>query len=210
MLPHKAAKTSLQRALSEHISYDFEMDYKNHKKLFCSEVASSEYKRLGVDLWMGQSTISSIGTAKILAGFGVKNFETQEPSDLEYDSQLSVVAEWRDVETLYNDHIDNAVVDAILEWSDEGNEITTDWFKLPIVKILKVYSSILNQFNIAGPIPEGMTSSSALRHESFKNLHSEIKIFVQAKADNFRNTIHYNPPYWRLLDFARSYFTDEH
>ena len=210
MLPHKAAKTSLQRALSEHISYDFEMDYKNHKKLFCSEVASSEYKRLGVDLWMGQSTISSIGTAKILAGFGVKNFETQEPSDLEYDPQLSVIAEWRDLETLYKDHIDNAVVDAILEWSDEGNEITTDWFKLPIVKILKVYSSILNLFNIAGPIPEGMTSSSALRHESFKNLHSEIKIFVQAKADNFRNTIHYNPPYWRLLDFARNYFTDKH
>jgi len=210
MLPHKAADASLKRALSEHISYDFEMDYKNQNKLFCSEVASSEYKNLGVDLWMGKSTISSIGTARILAGFGVKNFETQEPSDLEYDPQLSVIAEWRDLETLYKDHMDNAVVDAILEWSEKGNEIPTDWFKLPIVKVFKLYSSILNQFNIAGPIPEGMTSSSALRHEAFKNLHSEIKKIVQAKAINFRNTNNYNPPYWRLLDFARSYFADKH
>ena len=210
MLPHKAADASLKRALSEHISYDFEMDYKNQNKLFCSEVASSEYKNLGVNLWMGKSTISSIGTARILAGFGVKNFETQEPSDLEYDPQLSVIAEWRDLETLYKDHIDNAVVDAILEWSEEGNEITTDWFKLPIVKVLKLYSSILNQFNIAGPIPEGMASSSALRHEAFKNLHGEIKLFVQTKANNFRNTNNYNPPYWRLLDFARSNFADKH
>lgn len=210
MLPHKAADASLKRALSEHISYDFEMDYKNQNKLFCSEVASSEYKNLGVNLWMGKSTISSIGTARILAGFGVKNFETQEPSDLEYDPQLSVIAEWRDLETLYKDHIDNAVVDAILEWSEEGNEITTDWFKLPIVKVLKLYSSILNQFNIAGPIPEEMTSSSALRHEAFKNLHGEMKLVVQAKANNFRNTNNYNPPYWRLLDFARNYFADKH
>jgi len=210
MLPHKAADASLKRALSEHISYDFEMDYKNQNKLFCSEVASSEYKNLGINLWMGKSTISSIGTARILAGFGVKNFETQEPSDLEYDPQLSVIAEWRDLETLYKDHIDNAVVDAILEWSEEGNEITTDWFKLPIVKVLKLYSSILNQFNIAGLIPEGMNSSSALRHEAFKNLHGEIKLFVQTKANNFRNTNNYNPPYWRLLDFARSYFADKH
>ena len=210
ILPHKAADASLKRALSEHIAYDFEMDYKNQNKLFCSEVASSEYKNLGINLWMGKSTISSIGTARILAGFGVKNFETQEPSDLEYDPQLSVIAEWRDLETLYKDHIDNAVVDAILEWSEEGNEIMTDWFKLPIVKVLKLYSSILNQFNIAGPIPEGMTSSSALRHEAFKNLHGKIKLFVQAKANNFRNTYNYNPPYWRLLDFARSYFADKH
>ncbi|MCK7517747.1 MAG: hypothetical protein MZV64_08560 [Ignavibacteriales bacterium] len=55
---------------------------------------------LGINLWMGKSTISSKGTAKLLAGFGVKYFETQEPSDLEYDPQLSVVAEWRDLETL--------------------------------------------------------------------------------------------------------------
>jgi hypothetical protein len=205
MLPHKAAKASLDRALHEHIPYDFEMDYKNNNKLFCSEVASSVYKNLGINLWMDKSTISSGGTAKLLAGFGVRNFETQEPSDLEYDPQLSVVAEWRDMETLYNDHVDNAVVDAILEWTEEGNEIAIDWFMLPVVRVVKLYSVILNQFNTAGPVPEGMSATSALRHEAFKTLHTQIKNYVLSKAQNFRSVNGFTSPYWRLLQFAREY-----
>jgi hypothetical protein len=203
MLPHKAATASLNRALKEHIPYDFEMDYKNSNKLFCSEVASSEYSRLGINLWMGKSTISSTGTAKLLAGFGVKYFETQEPSDLEYDPQLTVVAEWRDMETLFNDHVDNAVVDAILEWSEEGNEISIDWFMLPIFRATKFYSVVLNQLNEAGPIPEGMSATSALRHEAFKTFHNSIKTVVLNKAESFKRQKGYVPPYWRLLEFAR-------
>ncbi len=204
MLPHKAATASLNRALNEHIAYDFEMDYKNFNKLFCSEVASSEYEKLGIKLWMGKSTISSLGTAKLLAGFGVKYFETQEPSDLEYDPQLSVVAEWRDLETLYQDHVDNAVVDAILEWSETGNEISIDWYLLPIFRATKLYSVVLNQFNEAGPIPEGMSATSALRHEAFKAFHNSIKKVVLNKAEKFNMQYGYTPPYWRLLEFAKS------
>jgi hypothetical protein len=54
-------------------------------------------------LWMGISHISSPGLRKWLSAFGVTHFETQEPSDLEYDPQLVVVAEWRDPETLRKD-----------------------------------------------------------------------------------------------------------
>ena len=36
-----------------------------------------------------------------LSDFGVEHFITQMPADLEYDPQLSVVAEWRDPETLF-------------------------------------------------------------------------------------------------------------
>ncbi|MDP2037314.1 MAG: YiiX/YebB-like N1pC/P60 family cysteine hydrolase, partial [Ignavibacteria bacterium] len=112
MLPHKAARLAYQRVEAEHIPYDFEMHFNNDDKWFCSEVASSTYKKLGVNLWMSVSSISTIGTAKWLAGFGVTHFETQEPSDLEYDPQLKVVAEWRNPETLYQDHVDNAIVEA--------------------------------------------------------------------------------------------------
>lgn len=204
MLPHKAATASLKRAMKENIPYDFEMNYKNSDKLFCSEVASSEYSRLGINLWMGKSTISSAGTAKLLAGFGVKYFETQEPSDLEYDPQLSVVAEWRDSETLYKDHVDNAVVDAILEWSEEGNKISIDLYMLPIFRATKLYSVLLNQFNEVGPIPEGMSATSALRHEAFKSFHNSIKTVVLNKAESFKRQNGYVPPYWRLLQFAQN------
>lgn len=208
MIPHKAAEASLERAQNEHIQYDFEMNYKDYTKLFCSEVASSVYSKYGIKLWNKESTISSYGTAKILSGFGVRNFITQEPSDLEYDPKISVVAEWRDLNTLYQDHIDNAVVDAIIEWSELNNEINIDDYLLPVYRIVKLYSVILNQFNIAGPIPEGMSATSALRHEAYKSFHNQIKTYVINKANEFISKNNYIPPYWSLLRFANNYLSD--
>jgi hypothetical protein len=61
MLPHRAATIALERAYSEHIPYDFAMDFSDDSRLFCSEVASSPYAELGISLWMGTSHISSAG-----------------------------------------------------------------------------------------------------------------------------------------------------
>src|SRR2546422_8130369 len=41
LLPHRAASLALERARSGHIAYDFDMDYTDPSRLFCSEVASS-------------------------------------------------------------------------------------------------------------------------------------------------------------------------
>ena len=42
---------------------------------------------------MGISTISSPGLRRWLRSFGVRHFETQEPSDLDWSAALIVVAE---------------------------------------------------------------------------------------------------------------------
>ena len=119
LLPHKAAEYALKEANSRHIPYDFVMNYNDDGEWFCSEVASSAYKKSGLDLWMKLSSISSKGLMSWLGAFGVRNFETQEPSDLEYDPQLKVVAEWRDLDILYKDHIDNAILDVRLEGANK-------------------------------------------------------------------------------------------
>jgi len=76
-LPHRAASLALERARSGRVAYDFEMEYTDPSKLFCSEVASSFYGELGVRLWMGLSTISATGLRRWLSAFGVRHFETQ-------------------------------------------------------------------------------------------------------------------------------------
>lgn len=93
LLPHRAAAAMLARARAGHIPYDFAMDYRDDAKLFCSEVASAAYRTFGVTLWTGLSTLSAPRLRRWLSAFGVRHFETQEPSDLEYDPQLVVVAE---------------------------------------------------------------------------------------------------------------------
>jgi hypothetical protein len=107
-LPHRAATAALVGARASHIPYDFTMDYENHSRIFCSEVASAAYQQVGLTLWMGRSYLSSPGVRAWLGLFGARHLETQEPADLEYDPQLQVVAEWRDPGTLWQDHLDNA------------------------------------------------------------------------------------------------------
>jgi hypothetical protein len=203
MLPHHAAEYSLTEARINHIPYDFEMDINENEKQFCSEVASSAYKKFGITLWTGLSTISSRGTRNWLAAFGVQYFETQEPSDLEYDPQVSVIAEWRDPETLYEDHLDNAVTDVMLEEADSGKVLHYDWYLLPIGKMMKFYSVILNMFGKEGPVPEGMSAEAALKNVDYSETHDQIKSKLIFLSDQFKVQKGYKPPYWELVNLAR-------
>lgn len=203
-LPHEAATLALREAREHHIPYDFAMDARDHRAQFCSEVASAAYEAVGIRLWPGASSISSPGTAAWLAAFGVRHFETQEPSDLEYDPSLRVVAEWRDPDGLFEDHVDNAVVDVMLEDAEAGRTLPYDAAKLPVVRLLKAWSVLLNLCGRAGPIPEGMSATGALRNRRFALDHSAIRDRTIELAEAFRREKNYRPPYWELVRLARA------
>src|SRR5262249_30973296 len=158
MFPHRAASDALRRVQMGHIPYDFAMDYEDAHEEFCSEVAYAAYAQHGLRLWRGLSTMSSRGLTRWLGAFGVRNFATLAPSDLEYDPQVRVVAEWRDPSTLFSDHLDNAVLDAMLEGAERGDRVDYHYDELPIARVLKSYSAVLNVFGGVGPIPEGMNA----------------------------------------------------
>lgn len=203
MLPHRAASLALERARAGHIPYDFEMDYADPSRVFCSEVASWVYRELGVTLWMGISTISKPGLRRWLASFGVRHFETQEPSDLEYDPQLVVVAEWRDATSLFKDHIDNAVIDAMLEGAERGDRLGFPWYALPAARVGKALSWSLERFGHTGPVPEGMSAAAALRNKAFSDRERRLAQWVSERAARLTRDQGYPPPYWALLDLAR-------
>ena len=152
---------------------------------------------------MGISSISSPGIVRWLSAFGVKYFETQEPSDLEYDPQLRVIAEWRDPETLFKDHIDNAVIEVMLECAESGKELNYSWYLLPLARITKLHSSLLNVFGIVGPIPEGMSATAGLRNQRLTDDHNAIKAKVESMAIEFKKQQNYTSPYWQLLKFTK-------
>ena len=209
MLPHEAAKKMYEESFTRHIPYDFKMNYKDSSAMFCSEVASYSYKKNGLQLWPSLSTISSTGVVDWLQNFGVENFITQMPSDLEYDPQLSVVAEWRDPETLFKDHIDNAVTDAMLEKANKGEKIGYNQWQLPLVRLIKAWCVIKNQFGKEGIIPEGMTATTALKNQRYVALNKKINTAVQQMAKDFMKTHHYRPPYWQLVKFANTAAAEE-
>jgi len=203
LLPHRAATAALSEARHRHIPYDFEMDYLDPEKQFCSEVASAAYREQGVELWEGLTSMSSRGVTGWLAALGVEHFTTHGPSDLEYDPKLRVVAEWRDPETLYQDHVDNAILDVLLEGAEAGDELRCSWAKLPLARLAKLWSVGLNLFGREGPIPEGMGAAAALRVRWLHERHAALKERTLALAEAFAAEKGYTPPYWELVALAR-------
>jgi Permuted papain-like amidase enzyme, YaeF/YiiX, C92 family len=204
MLPQKAAKQMFEEAHKRHIPYDFKMNFYDTTEMFCSEVASYAYRTNGLQVWKYPSTISSPGVVNWLHSFGVENFITQMPSDLEYDPQLAVVAEWRDPETLFKDHVDNAAMDALLEKANKGVTIDYNIWQLPIVRIIKGYCIIKNMFGKIGMIPEGMSATKALKNQTFVAMHVDVKNKTKQMADNFFTKNGYRAPYWQLVKFAEA------
>jgi hypothetical protein len=202
-LAHAAATRAREATLARHIPYDFEGNRRDPSQQFCSEVVSAAYGAEGLSLWEGLTTTSDPDTARWLAAFGVREFVTHGPSDLEYDPKLTVVAEWRDPEALFADHVDVAVIDALLEGARRGDSVTHDWRMLPMARVMKGYSALLNLFGRVGPVPEGMTATVALRVRALHELHARIRQRVETTASAFQREHGYRAPYWELVRLAR-------
>ncbi len=114
------------------------------------------------------------------------------------------MAEWRDPETLFDDHVDNAVIDAMLEGAESGDELDYEYPMLPVARLAKSYSVLLNLFGSAGPVPEGMSATRALRAEWLSGRHAALKSGVMARVEAFRDEHGYTPPYWALVAMARA------
>jgi hypothetical protein len=203
LLPHAAASAALARAEAGHVPYDFAMDAADPTRLFCSEVAAQVYRARGVPLWPAPSHVSAPGLRRWLAALGVRHFETLEPSDLELDPQLRVVAEWRDLEALREDQLDSAVTDAMLEAAEAGAPLRLERWKLPFARVAKAYSVALNALGRAGPVPQGMSASAALRSRAYAADHARLRARVEARAAEHVRVHGYRPPSWRLVRLAR-------
>jgi predicted sulfurtransferase len=114
-----------------------------------------------------------------------------------------VIAEWRDPETLFKDHIDNAVIEAMLEASERGRDLNYSRYQLPLARIAKLYSQLLNVFGRIGPVPEGMSATAGLRNNQLSEDHQAIKEEVELMAMKFKKQHNYTAPFWQLLDFSR-------
>lgn len=202
-LPHDAASRARSAALGRHIPYDFEGNRRDASEQFCSEVVSANYGAEGLSLWEGLTTTSDPDTARWLGAFGVREFETHGPSDLEYDPKLVVVAEWRDPDALFADHLDAAVVDALLEGARRGDAVTHDWRLLPVARLMKAYSWVLNRFGRVGPVPEGMSATVALRVQALGARHAALRAHVETAATAYQREHGHRAPYWDLVRLAR-------
>ena len=55
-----------------------------------------------------------------------------------------------------------------------GEGLDYNWYLLPMGRLAKAYSAVLNLFGRVGPVPEGMNAAAALRNKWFSNKHQNI------------------------------------
>lgn len=79
---------------------------------------------------------------------------------------------------------------------------------LPLMRLIKGYSVLLNAFGREGPVPDALTASRALLFSQFNAEHGAImelyKERVLPLAAEFEEQSGYGPPYWELLELVRS------
>ncbi|MDX8411318.1 MAG: YiiX/YebB-like N1pC/P60 family cysteine hydrolase [Mariprofundaceae bacterium] len=203
LLPHRAAETMLAKARN-HIGYDFEMDWREDGKYFCSEVPYHAYLAHGIELWRFRTTMSSPGVRRWLGDMGVTHFTTLAPSDLEYDSQLVSVVEWRDSKVLKDDRVDNAIMDALLEKANHGLRLVYPAYKLPLAGVVKMWSWMQPILGLEPNIPKGMSLGAALRIRALvDDVYPVLRTELKSKARGFLLANGYEPPYWTLLKLAQ-------
>lgn len=202
IIAHKAAGAMLEMLSKHSIPYDFSMDYHDADKMFCSEVASYAYSTQGIKLWSIPSGISHPGAVAWLNSFGVQYFSTQMPSDLEYDNEMMLIAEWYDRDLLWEDHVYNAAMDALYEQAKKGLSPEASYWLLSVARVLKGWSIMKNKLGYIGPIPEGMNATTALKNTWLTENHEDLVKRVKVSATEFQKTKGYLPPYWQLVKMA--------
>jgi hypothetical protein len=115
-----------------------------------------------------------------------------------------VVADWRDPETLRKDHMDNAVTEVMLEGAEKGDELTYPWYLLPVARVMKGYSVVLNLFGRVGPVPEGMSATGGIRTTYYMKKHDAVIERLEIKTREFKMKNGYEPPYWEMVNLARA------
>ena len=92
----------------------------------------------------------------------------------------------------------------MLEGAEAGDRLTYAWYMLPVARAAKAYSGMLNIFGAVGPVPEGMSSTAALRNKYYSVKHAAIKQELTRMEADFKRRKGYAAPYWGLLQMARS------
>ena len=74
---------------------------------------------------------------------------------------------------------------------------------LPVARVLKAYSWVLNRLGRVGPVPEGMSATVALRVQALGARHAALRAQVERAAAAFQEEHGYRAPYWDLVRLAR-------
>ena len=100
-------------------------------------------------------------------------------------------------------NLNPAYVASHWESVEQGAAFGYPLWSLPLARLAKGYSWVLNRFGAVGPVPEGMSATVALRARWLVARHEVLKQSVIERSRAFQQQHGYRAPFWRLFTFAQ-------
>ncbi len=143
----KKAKTG------ENIHYDFGLNLRDHKTVFCSEVVNMAYEAASKGQYIVpqvNSRLDELSRTPFLKDLGVSEAESFLPGDLEMDTRFELIAEWRDHLKMRETHLKDALLTKMYEWMMVDNYALDPHFKAGILAKYIVHT--IRQFPLFGKL----------------------------------------------------------
>lgn len=103
------------------IPYDYELNFKDNKKLSCEEIAYDAFKEISqgkIILPENKSTVNLKDT-DFLKKIGVRPGALMLPGDLEIDSRFEIMLDWTDYKIIRDSLRKDAVMGVMFQWMNE-------------------------------------------------------------------------------------------
>jgi len=168
------------------IWYDFTMELKGEKELFCSKLVRLAFARAsdGAVLLPTFTTRFDMVNRDFVDRIGVTARETFAPGDIELESDFDVVAEWQDYRVTSRLRLQDLLMDKLFWWMDEYGYKFREDFPIRLIGLFGRASSRLSDrakqlvADVIPKVPPNMKRSAiqavAMLHQTAQPLLEEL------------------------------------
>lgn len=133
-------------ALGRRIVYDFSMELKGYKKLFCSKLVRQAYDMAsqGAVMVPAFTTRLRMNNRDFFDRIGVTAEHTFAPGDIDLDPRFDLVAEWQDYRLTSTLRLQDMLMTKLLEWMERHGYVFEEDLVIRLVALLGQGSSFLS------------------------------------------------------------------
>ncbi|MCB0494919.1 MAG: hypothetical protein KDC79_02175 [Cyclobacteriaceae bacterium] len=194
-LPVLAADALYKMSESGKYKYDYQLDLDTWNYLYDWEMLNDVYKqynlKLGTEKKLSNTLTIRIGSDKLI----------KEPYELEYDPKLLIVGEWYNTKTLYDKRILTAATSSIILSAKKMEFVNP--LLLPLYRLEKAYSMILNQFGFKGPIPQGISAQNQMALNALHKKQKQTVKELNNELAKFEKEQKHKATYLKMLQSAK-------
>ena len=208
-LIHEVVRRSLAPG-GRRIWYDFTMELKGERELFCSKLVRVAFERAseGAVRLPTFTTHFDMKNRDFLDRIGVTAKETFAPADIELEPDFDLVAEWQDYRVTSRLRLQDLIMDKLFWWMDEYDYKFRPDLPIRLVGIFGLLAGRLSDrtkkliADVVPEVPPNMKRKTiqavAMLHKTAEPLLADLMSLERANIERFGRPLHAREVFERL------------